>query len=67
MQGKENPGIHSDQLWQAYLDKAKSLDIQPITSRTFSKYCGKLRDIGLIRIEPAKVKSGYIRRFSITE
>lgn len=64
---KQNPGIQSDLLWQAYLDKVNEMKTESIANRTFSKYCGKLRDVGLIRIEPAEVKEGNVRRFSATD
>jgi len=40
---------------------------EPIANRTFSKYCGKLRDMGLVRIEPAKVKEGNVRKFIVIQ
>lgn len=64
---KKNPAITSGKLWQTYILTCKERGAEIIAVRTFSKYTGKLRDIGIIRVEPAKVKEGNIRRFYALE
>ncbi len=64
---KNNPGIVSGNLWQTYMLQARERGTEPIAIRTFSKYMSQFRDLGLIRVEPAKVKEGNVRKFYVVE
>lgn len=64
---KDNPGIVSGSLWQTYMLQTKEKGGEPIAVRTFSKYVSRLRDLGLIRVEPARVKEGNVRKFYVIE
>ncbi len=56
----------SNQLWEEYLSEARSREIPPIASRTYSEYVNKLRDLGLIKTERARVR-GKVRIFRVVE
>jgi cell division control protein 6 len=60
---EKNPSITSGELWQNYILECRERGTEAIAVRTFSKYTARLRDVGLIRMEPAKVKEGNIRKF----
>lgn len=64
---KNNPGITSGELWQNYILECRERGMEPIAVRTFSKYTARLRDVGLVRMEPAKVKEGNIREFYVID
>ncbi len=56
----------SNDLWEAYLAEAQKRGTAPIALRTYSEYVNKLRDLGLIKIERARVR-GKVRAFGVVE
>ena len=58
-----NPGIRSGDLWRTYLKACKRKKLKPIAVRTYSDYCNKLVDIGLIQAKRAAIQ-GKVREFS---
>lgn len=58
----DSPGIRSGKLRTEYLDLCKASNIEPIATRTFSKYCNKLGRLGLVNIKRAPVQ-GKVREF----
>jgi orc1/cdc6 family replication initiation protein len=56
----------SNQLWEAYLSEVQKRGVRPIALRTYSEYMNKLRDLGLIKAERAKVR-GKVRVFRVVE
>ncbi len=63
---KSRKEILSNQLWEAYLSEARKRKVKPIASRTYSEYVNKLRDLGLIKAERARVR-GKVRVFRVVE
>jgi cell division control protein 6 len=63
---KARKGIMSNQLWKTYLSEAKKQGFKPIALRTYSEYVNKLRDLGLISAERARVR-GKVRVFRVAE
>jgi Cdc6-like AAA superfamily ATPase len=63
---KSRKEILSNELWEAYLSGAKKKGIQPIALRTYSEYVNKLRDLGLIKADRARVR-GKVRVFRVVE
>jgi len=61
---KARKEILSNQLWEAYLSEAQTRGIKSIALRTYSEYVNKLRDLGLIQAERAKVR-GKVRVFRV--
>ncbi len=54
----------SRKLWDCYLAYCELKKLKPIAPRTYSEYINKLRDLGLIRIDRARVK-GKVRALKI--
>jgi len=63
---KSKKEILSNRLWEEYLSVARKKGIQPIALRTYSEYVNKLRDLGLIKAERARVR-GKVRVFRMVE
>jgi cell division control protein 6 len=63
---KSRKEILSNQLWEDYVSEARKKGIQPIALRTYSEYVNKLRDLGLVRAERARVR-GKVRVFRMAE
>jgi len=59
---KERGEILSGHLWELYLDACGEKNIKPVSPRTYSLYINRLRDLGLIDTERAKVR-GKVRVF----
>jgi len=59
---KERGEILSGHLWELYLKACSEKNIKPIAPRTYSMYINRLRDLGLIDTERAKVR-GKVRVF----
>ncbi len=60
-----NPGILSGDLWRLYLRTCTSKAIKPIAIRTYSDYCNKLVETGLIRAKRAAIQ-GKVREFNVS-
>jgi len=58
----DKPGILSGDLWRLYLKTCRSKRIKPIAVRTYSDYCNKLADSGLVEAKRAAV-AGKVREF----
>lgn len=52
----KNPGILSGDLWRLYLETCRSKAIRPIAVRTYSEYCNKLVELGLIQAKRAAIR-----------
>ena len=63
---REKGEILSGDLWNLYLDICSKKNIRPIAPRTYSMYINRLRDLGLIVAERAKVR-GKVRIFRAVE
>lgn len=63
---KSRKEILSNQLWEDYLSEARKKGIQPIAPRTYLIHVNKLRDLGLIKAERARVR-GKVRVFRVVE
>ncbi|MCJ7646387.1 AAA family ATPase [bacterium] len=63
---KSKKEILSNELWEAYLTEAAKRGRQPIALRTYSEYMNKLRDLGLIQADRARVR-GKVRVFRVVE
>jgi len=63
---KSRKEILSNQVWETYLSEAQKRGVQPIALRTYSEYVNKLRDLGLIKAERARVR-GKVRVFRVVE
>lgn len=63
---RERREVLSGDLWSLYLGKCEQLDTTPIAPRTYSMYMNRLRDIGLVSSERAKVR-GKVRVFRSVE
>ena len=63
---KSSKEILSNKLLEEYLSEAQKRKLRPIALRTYSEYVNKLRDLGLIKAERARVR-GKVRVFRITE
>lgn len=61
---KQQGRILSGDLWQQYLQHCEKIERKPLASRTFSDYCNRLVQAGLITSERARVK-GKVRLFKI--
>ena len=62
----KRPGILSGDLWRLYLRTCRQKALTPIAVRTFSDYCNKLAELGLIRAKRAAIQ-GKVREFSPAE
>jgi cell division control protein 6 len=60
----KNPGILSGNLWRLYLKTCEARDIKPIAVRTYSDYCNKLAELGLVEAKRAAIQ-GKVREFRI--
>lgn len=60
----KNSGILSGDLWRLYLKTCTAKGIEPIAIRTYSDYCNKLVETGLIRAKRAAIQ-GKVREFHI--
>lgn len=61
---KQNQRILSGDLWQKYSQRCERIKRKPLAPRTFSEYCNRLVDTGLICSERARVK-GKVRLFKV--
>jgi cell division control protein 6 len=59
---KEQGEILSGYLWELYLQRCSEKDLKPIAPRTYTLYVNRLRDLGLVEAERAKVR-GKVRVF----
>ncbi len=59
---KQERRILSGKLWQKYLQKCEQIRRKPLAPRTFSDYCNRLVQAGLITSERARVR-GKVRLF----
>jgi cell division control protein 6 len=60
----KNKGILSGDLWRLYLKTCKTRKIKPIAVRTYSDYCNKLLELGLVKSKRAAIQ-GKVREFSV--
>jgi Cdc6-like AAA superfamily ATPase len=63
---KNNKGIHSGQLWNAYLKECKHHTLKPVCKKTFTNYINELLRLCLIKAKSARVK-GRVRSFEIVD
>jgi len=61
-----NAGILSGDLWRLYLKKCRSTGVKPIAVRTYSDYCNKLTELGLVQAKRAAIQ-GKVREFRIQQ
>jgi cell division control protein 6 len=59
----KNPGILSGDLWRLYLKTCNARKVEPIAVRTYSDYCNKLVELGLVQAKRAAIQ-GKVREFS---
>jgi len=59
-----NRGILSGDLWRLYLKTCDAKGIRPIAIRTYSEYCNKLAELGLVQAKRAAIQ-GKVREFSL--
>jgi len=57
-------GILSGDLWRLYLKMCRTTGTKPIAIRTYSDYCNKLVEVGLVQAKRAAIQ-GKVREFSI--
>lgn len=60
----KNAGILSGDLWRLYLKECNTRHIKPIAIRTYSDYCNKLVDLGLVQAKRAAIQ-GKVREFQV--
>ena len=60
----KSKSILSGDLWRLYLRTCAARQMKPIAVRTFSDYCNKLADLGLIHAKRAAIQ-GKVREFSV--
>ena len=58
--------ILSGDLWRFFLKTCAARQIKPIDLRTYSEYCNKLVDFGLIQAKRAAIQ-GKVREFSVVQ
>lgn len=63
---KSKKEVLSKQLWGDYISEARRKGVKPIALRTYSEYVNKLRDLGLIKADRARVR-GKVRVFRVAE
>ena len=63
---KSKKEVLSNELWEDYLSEAGKKGTQPIALRTYSEYVNKLRDLGLIKADRARVR-GKVRVLRVVE
>ena len=61
---KRKGNILSADLWRLYLKKFKCKKIMPIAVRTYSEYCNKLVEIGIVQAKRAAIQ-GKVREFTV--
>ncbi len=61
---KRKGNILSGDLWRLYLKKCKCKKIMPIAVRTYSEYCNKLVEIGIVQAKRAAIQ-GKVREFTV--
>jgi len=61
---QKNSGILSGDLWRLYLKTCEDRQIKPIAVRTYSDYCNKLAELGLVQAKRAAIQ-GKVREFSV--
>jgi len=61
---KKNTNILSGDLWCLYLKTCNTRKIKPIAVRTYSDYCNKIVELGLVQAKRAAIQ-GKVREFSI--
>ena len=59
----KNAGILSGDLWRLYLKTCNARKIKPIAVRTYSDYCNKLVELGVVQAKRAAIQ-GKVRQFS---
>ena len=62
----KRPGILSGDLWRLYLKTCRSKKLKPIAVRTFSDYCNKIAELGLVQAKRAAIQ-GKVREFRVPE
>jgi len=62
----KRPGILSGDLWRAYRKTCADRHVKPIAIRTYSEYCNKLAELGLIEAKRAAIQ-GKVREFKVAE
>jgi Cdc6-like AAA superfamily ATPase len=62
----KNKGILSGDLWRLYLKTCHTKQIKPIAVRTYSDYCNKLVELGLVQAKRAAIQ-GKVRQFSTVQ
>lgn len=55
--------ILSNELWRAYVTSSRKMNIRPIALRTYCEYVNRLKELGLINAERARIR-GRVRVFS---
>jgi Cdc6-like AAA superfamily ATPase len=63
---KSKKEVLSNQLWGDYISEARRKGVKAIALRTYSEYVNKLRDLGLIKADRARVR-GKVRVFRVVE
>lgn len=61
---KQKGKILSGDLWEEYLQRCERIGRKPLAWRTFSDYCNRLVQTGLVTSERARVR-GKVRLFSV--
>jgi len=59
----KNPGVLSGDLWRIYLRTCTGRKTKPIAVHTYSDYCNKLVELGLVQSKRAAIQ-GKVRQFS---
>lgn len=62
----KNPNILSGDLWRLYLKTCRTKGLKAIAIRTYSDYCNKLLESGLVQMKRAPIK-GKVREFNAIE
>jgi len=61
---KKEGKILSGDLWRLYLNTCNARNIRPIAVRTYSDYCNKLVELGLVQAKRAAIQ-GKVREFGV--
>jgi Cdc6-like AAA superfamily ATPase len=59
----KNHNVLSGELWRLYLKTCDTKKVRPIAVRTYSDYCNKLVEVGLVKAKRAPIQ-GKVREFS---
>ncbi|MBN2331024.1 MAG: orc1/cdc6 family replication initiation protein [Candidatus Aenigmarchaeota archaeon] len=62
----KNNRILSGELWRQYIETCDSRKIRPIAVRTYSDYCNKLVEFGLVQAKRAAIQ-GKVREFTVAQ